>query len=76
MTLAGDVRATVLALRGAAPQRAGIAVRTMACVALPLAIGAVLALVLRQLLLAGCITVTPKLPSKGMARRWQPYGQG
>ena len=39
MTLAGEVRATVLALRGAAPQRAGIAVRTMACVALPLAIG-------------------------------------
>ena len=39
MTLAGDVRATVLALRGAAPQRAGIAMRTMACSALPLAIG-------------------------------------
>jgi uncharacterized membrane protein YgaE (UPF0421/DUF939 family) len=39
MTLAGEVRATVLALRGAAPQRAGIAVRAMACVALPLAIG-------------------------------------
>ena len=39
MTLAGEVRATVLALRGAAPQRAGIAVRAMACVALPLVIG-------------------------------------
>jgi uncharacterized membrane protein YccC len=39
MTLADQARATVLALRGAAPQRAGIAVRTMACVALPLAIG-------------------------------------
>jgi hypothetical protein len=39
MTLAGEVRATVLALRGAAPQRAGIAVRAMVCVALPLAIG-------------------------------------
>ena len=39
MTLVGEVRATVLALRGAAPQRASIAVRTMACVALPLAIG-------------------------------------
>ena len=39
MTLAGEVRATVLALRSAAPQRAGIAVRTMVCVALPLAIG-------------------------------------
>ena len=39
MTLAGEVRATVLALRGAAPQRAGIAMRTMVCVALPLAIG-------------------------------------
>jgi ABC-type spermidine/putrescine transport system permease subunit II len=34
-----EVRATVLALRGAAPQRAGIAMRTMVCVALPLAIG-------------------------------------
>ncbi len=39
MTLAGEVRAVVSALRGAAPQRAGIAVLTMACVALPLAIG-------------------------------------
>ena len=39
MTLADEVRAIVLALRGAAPQRAGIAVRTMVCVALPLAIG-------------------------------------
>jgi uncharacterized membrane protein YccC len=39
MTLADDARATVLALRRAAPQRAGIAVRTMICVALPLAIG-------------------------------------
>jgi len=39
MTLAGEGRATVLALRSAAPQRAGIAVRAMACVALPLAIG-------------------------------------
>ena len=39
MTLADEVRAIVLALRAAAPQRAGIAVRTMACVALPLAIG-------------------------------------
>src|SRR6201987_6532945 len=39
MTLAGEVRATVLALRGAAPQRAGIAVRAMVCVAVPLAIG-------------------------------------
>ena len=39
MTLADEAKATVLALRGAAPQRAGIAVRTMACVALPLAIG-------------------------------------
>jgi len=39
MTLADEARATVLALRCAAPQRAGIAVRTMTCVALPLAIG-------------------------------------
>jgi uncharacterized membrane protein YccC len=39
MTLADEARATVLALRRAAPQRAGIAVRTMTCVALPLAIG-------------------------------------
>jgi uncharacterized membrane protein YccC len=39
MTLADEARATVLALRGAAPQRAGIAVRTMVSVALPLAIG-------------------------------------
>ena len=39
MSLAGEVRATVLALRSAAPQRAGIAMRTMACVTLPLAIG-------------------------------------
>jgi uncharacterized membrane protein YccC len=39
MTLGGEVRATVLALRDAAPQRAGIAVRTMVSVALPLAIG-------------------------------------
>jgi hypothetical protein len=39
MTLADEARATVLALRGAAPQRAGIAVRTMVCVAVPLAIG-------------------------------------
>ena len=39
MTLAGEARATVLALRDAAPQRAGIAVRAMVCVALPLAIG-------------------------------------
>lgn len=39
MTLADQARATVLALRRAAPQRAGIAVRTMTCVALPLAIG-------------------------------------
>ena len=39
MTLADEVRATVFALRGAAPQRAGIALRAMACVALPLAIG-------------------------------------
>jgi uncharacterized membrane protein YccC len=39
MTLADDARATALALRRAAPQRAGIAVRTMTCVALPLAIG-------------------------------------
>ncbi len=33
------MRAAVCALRGAAAQRAGIAVRTMACVAVPLAIG-------------------------------------
>ena len=39
MTLADEARATVLALRRAVPQRAGIAVRTMTCVALPLAIG-------------------------------------
>src|SRR5580658_6326849 len=39
MTLADQARATVLALRRAAPQRAGIAVRTMVSVALPLAIG-------------------------------------
>jgi uncharacterized membrane protein YccC len=39
MTLADEARATVLALRRAAPQRADIAVRTMTCVALPLAIG-------------------------------------
>jgi len=39
MTLADDARATVSALRAAAPQRAGIAVRTMVSVALPLAIG-------------------------------------
>src|SRR5260370_34406791 len=39
MTLADEVRAPVWALRGAAPQRAGIAMRTMACSALPLAIG-------------------------------------
>jgi uncharacterized membrane protein YccC len=39
MTLADEARATVLALRGAAPQRVGIAVRTMVSVALPLAIG-------------------------------------
>ena len=39
MTLVGEVRASVLALRGAAPQRVGIALRAMACVALPLAIG-------------------------------------
>jgi uncharacterized membrane protein YccC len=39
MTLADEARATVLALRRAAPQRAGIAVRTMTSVALPLAIG-------------------------------------
>jgi uncharacterized membrane protein YccC len=39
MTLADEARATVLALRAAAPQRAGIAVRTMVSVALPLAIG-------------------------------------
>ncbi len=39
MTLAAEARAVVLALRGAAPQRAGIAVRTMVSVALPLAIG-------------------------------------
>jgi uncharacterized membrane protein YccC len=39
VTLADEARATVLALRAAAPQRAGIAVRTMVSVALPLAIG-------------------------------------
>jgi uncharacterized membrane protein YccC len=39
MTLADDARATVLALRAAAPQRTGIAVRTMVSVALPLALG-------------------------------------
>ena len=39
MTLADEVSASVLALRAAAPQRVGIAVRGMACVALPLAIG-------------------------------------
>jgi uncharacterized membrane protein YccC len=39
MTLAAEVRAVVLALRGAAPQRVGIAVPTMVSVALPLAIG-------------------------------------
>lgn len=39
MTFAHDVRGSVSALRDAVPQRAGIAVRTMTCVALPLAIG-------------------------------------
>jgi uncharacterized membrane protein YccC len=39
MTRADEARAAVLALRRAAPQRAGIAVRTMTSVALPLAIG-------------------------------------